>query len=96
MGQRTPTNAPGSTDTERHGVAGIERTARLWSGLVLFIFVLTHFLNHALGIFGIAVMEEAQLWRTGVWRSMPGTILLYGAAAMHVLLAAATYAGSSN
>ena len=87
MDQRTPTNAPASTDKERRGVAGIERTARLWSGLVLFTFVLTHFLNHALGIFGIAVMEEAQLWRTAVWRSTPGTILLYGAAAVHVVLA---------
>jgi adenylate cyclase len=87
MDQRTPTNRTAGVETGRHGFVGIERTARLWSGIVLFIFVLTHFLNHALGIFGIAVMEEAQLWRTAVWRSTPGTFLLYGAAAIHVLLA---------
>ncbi len=62
----------------------IERSARLWSGLILIVFVTSHFLNHALGIFGVAVMEQAQEWRILVWRSWPGTILLFGAFATHV------------
>lgn len=64
-----------------------ERTARLWSGIVLFTFVATHLLNHALGILGVEVMEVVQIWRSAVWRTWPGTILLYGAALVHVSLA---------
>lgn len=87
MDQRTPPTATPGTRNDLVAWSGIERSARLWSGLVLFVFVLTHFLNHALGIFGIGVMEQAQTWRIAVWRSTPGTILLYGAAAIHILLA---------
>jgi adenylate cyclase len=65
----------------------IERWFRLWSGLVLMIFVTSHLLNHALGIFGLDVMGEAQEWRVAVWRSWPGTILLFGAFIIHVALA---------
>jgi adenylate cyclase len=60
---------------------------RLSSGLVLFAFVLTHFLNHALGLVSVEAMEAVQLVRRGFWRSWPGTVLLYGAVAVHVTLA---------
>lgn len=70
---------------ELSGTSGWERSARLWSGLILFAFVLTHLLNHAVGIFGIATMEIVQLWRVAIWRSMPGTVLLYGAGIVHLI-----------
>ena len=60
---------------------------RLGSGLVLFTFALTHFLNHALGHVSLDAMEAVQTFRYGVWRSWPGTVLLYGAAAVHIALA---------
>ena len=60
---------------------------RLWSGLVLFTFALTHFLNHALGIFSVELMDGVQVVRRGFWRSPPGTILLYGGFILHVGLA---------
>jgi adenylate cyclase len=60
---------------------------RLASGLVLFAFALTHFLNHALGHVSLQAMEAAQTVRVEVWRSWPGTLLLYGAAAIHIGLA---------
>ncbi len=60
---------------------------RLASGIVLFIFALTHFLNHALGHVSLQVMETVQTVRSDLWRSWPGTILLYGAAAVHIALA---------
>jgi adenylate cyclase len=63
------------------------QTWRLASGLVLFTFVLTHFLNHALGHVSLEAMEDVQAVRRALWRSWPGTILLYGAAAVHVGLA---------
>ena len=59
---------------------------RLVSGLVLFVFALTHFLNHALGHVSLETMEAAQTIRSGLWRSWPGTVLLYGAAAVHIAL----------
>ncbi len=60
---------------------------RLASGLVLFAFALTHFLNHALGIWSVGLMEDVQDWRTAVWGSAPGTVLLVGAFLVHVALA---------
>jgi adenylate cyclase len=59
---------------------------RLASGIVLFVFALTHFLNHALGHISVEAMEAVQTVRSGLWRSWPGTILLYGAAAVHIAL----------
>jgi len=60
---------------------------RLASGLVLFAFALSHFLNHALGIWSVGLMEDVQAWRTGFWRSSPGFALLVGALVVHVALA---------
>ncbi len=73
-------------DVLLHKVAW-EREIRLSAGLVLFAFVTMHLLNHALGIFGIAAMEEMQHWRVWLWRTWPGVILLYGAAVVHMTLA---------
>lgn len=60
--------------------------ARLVSGLVLFAFALTHFLNHAIGLVSLETMHEMQLWRTMVTRSWPGTIVLLAALATHMVL----------
>ena len=69
------------------GFLAYERPLRLWAGLILFAFVLTHLLNHAVGVFGVAWMEYFQTYRSGFWRSAGGTALLYTAAALHVGLA---------
>jgi adenylate cyclase len=82
-----PRSKAANTNAPATGTLAIERSVRLWAGLVLFAFVLTHLLNHALGIFGVAWMQWAQDWRSWVWRTVPGSILLYGAAAVHALLA---------
>ena len=63
-----------------------EREARLWSGLILMAFVTTHLLNHALAIFGLEVAETAQAWFLDIWRSAPGTLLLYGGGLVHMAL----------
>jgi len=60
---------------------------RLWSGLVLFAYALTHFLNHALGIHSVELMNEVQVYRRAFWRSLPGSWLLFGALGLHVLFA---------
>ncbi len=63
------------------------RRLRLASGLVLFAYVLTHLLNHALGLVSIEALEAGRLWFLGFWRSAPATLLLYGALLGHLGLA---------
>ncbi len=67
--------------------APIRRHARLASGLVLFAFAGTHFLNHALGLVSPEAMEAARVARTAVTRSGPGTVLLLASALVHATLA---------
>jgi adenylate cyclase len=63
------------------------RELRLSSGIVLFAYITVHFIDHALGLVSIAVAERALRASVVVWHSLPGTVLLYGAAAIHVALA---------
>ncbi len=54
---------------------------------MLVAFVVTHYLNHALGLVGLEALgsgRQAFLW---LWRSLPGTLLLYGALVVHMALA---------
>lgn len=64
----------------------MERRLRLWSGLVLFAYVTTHLLNHALGIISLEVLEAGRLWFLAVWRNPIGTALLYPSLVIHVAL----------
>ena len=57
---------------------------RIASGLVLFTFATTHFLNHAVGLVDLETMHQVQAWRQVVTRSLPGTIVLALALATHV------------
>jgi adenylate cyclase len=60
---------------------------RITSGLVLFTFATTHFLNHAVGLVDLEAMHEVQAWRQVVTRSVPGTIVLLLALLTHISLA---------
>ncbi len=60
---------------------------RLWSGYVLFFYVVTHLLNHALGLVSLRVLEEGRHWFTLAWSNPAGQILLYGSLLAHFLLA---------
>jgi adenylate cyclase len=57
---------------------------RLASGLVLMVFVASHLANHALGIVSLAAMEQGRVVFVAVWRSPPGTLLLYAALFGHI------------
>jgi adenylate cyclase len=63
------------------------RNLRLASGLVLFSYIVLHLTNHALGIISLHAAEAGMEIAVEVWYSWPGTVLLYGAAAIHFLLA---------
>ena len=65
----------------------IKSRVHIISGLVLAVFIASHFANHALGIVSIDLMERGRHGFSLVWRSWPGTILLYGALLAHFLLA---------
>ena len=63
------------------------RDLRLASGLVLFTYVTLHLSCHALGLISLDVAERALRLTVLLWHSVPGTLVLYGAAAIHVSLA---------
>ncbi|MFO1323954.1 MAG: 2Fe-2S iron-sulfur cluster-binding protein [Burkholderiales bacterium] len=63
------------------------RDLRLASGLVLFTYIALHLANHALGLVSVATAERALDVAVRLWHSVPGTMLLYGAAITHVALA---------
>ena len=65
---------------------GLVQRLRIGSGLILFAFVLSHFLNHALGLFSLDAMEAMQGWRTAITRALPGTIVLAAALVVHLAL----------
>ena len=60
---------------------------RLFSGLVLFAYVTSHLLNHALGLESLRLAELGRGWFLAIWRSLPGTVVLYGALVTHIVLA---------
>ncbi|MCW6509167.1 adenylate/guanylate cyclase domain-containing protein [Lichenifustis flavocetrariae] len=59
---------------------------RLASGLILFVFAATHFLNHALGLVSLDAMIAFDGWRVAVIRSVPGTLVLLAAFLAHMIL----------
>ncbi|MCW5771985.1 MAG: adenylate/guanylate cyclase domain-containing protein [Rhodospirillaceae bacterium] len=63
------------------------RHLRLGTGLVLFAYVTTHFLNHALGLISLVAAEHGREVFLFVWRGWIGTVALYGSLFIHVGLA---------
>jgi adenylate cyclase len=63
------------------------RRLRLGSGLVMFAYVTTHFLNHSLGLLSVEVMDRALEHIYRYWSSALGGVILYGAFATHYSLA---------
>jgi adenylate cyclase len=68
-------------------LSGLTRKLRLTSGLILFAYVTAHLSNHALGLVSLDAAEIGLRIAVAVWHSWVGTGLLYGAAAIHILLA---------
>src|SRR5262249_11870380 len=66
------------------------RTVRLVSGVILFVYIATHLLNHTLGLVSLAAAERGLGLAKAVWHSVPGTLMLSGAAAAHLTLALRT------
>src|SRR5262249_56357574 len=58
--------------------AAVVGQVRLWTGLVLFTYLTTHFLNHALGLVSLDAMAAGREYFILLWRSWIGTVALYG------------------
>lgn len=56
---------------------------RLYSGVVLLLFVAMHLINLALGLHSIAAMDSARRFLMAPWMSVPGTVVLAVAAVIH-------------
>jgi adenylate cyclase len=67
--------------------SSIRRALRMSSGLILFTYIGAHLLNHALGLISLRAAEACLEIAVEVWYSLPGTALLYGAAAAHFFMA---------
>ena len=63
------------------------RRLRLASGLVMFAYVTTHFINHSLGLVSVQTMDYALEHIYEYWASPVGGVILYGAFAIHYSLA---------
>src|ERR1700675_2998263 len=62
------------------------REVRLTTGLVMFSYLLSHFINHALGNISLQVMEIALGYHVAWWRNPIIAFLFYGAATTHFSL----------
>ncbi|MFD0917335.1 adenylate/guanylate cyclase domain-containing protein [Pseudahrensia aquimaris] len=57
---------------------------RLYSGLVLFIYLVWHFINHSIGLFSLEMMSVAGGWLAWTVRATPFGYLLYAALVAHM------------
>jgi adenylate cyclase len=74
-------------DKPAHPLRGIGlRQVRLGCGLVLFCYLLSHFLNHALGNISLDALDKGLHYHTLFWQFRPVAVVLYAAAAIHIAL----------
>jgi adenylate cyclase len=62
------------------------RQVRLACGCILFAYLLSHYLNHALGNISLDAMEQGLTLHMALWLSPIGTLLVYPALAVHAAL----------
>jgi adenylate cyclase len=63
---------------------------RAATGAVLFAYILTHLINHAVGIVSLDALEAGRAVFLAIWRNPVGTLLLYGSFLIHGSLALRT------
>ena len=59
------------------------RQVRLACGLVLFAYLVSHFLNHALGNISMEALAAGVYYHTAFWQFLPVAIAFYAAALVH-------------
>ena len=59
------------------------RQVRLVSGVILFAYLISHFLNHALGNVSMEALAGGVYLHTSFWQFLPVAILFYAACLVH-------------
>jgi len=62
------------------------RQIRLATGLVLYVYVTLHFVNHALGNISVDAMESGLAVQKLIWQSLAGATILYVSLLTHMSL----------
>jgi adenylate cyclase len=62
------------------------RQVRLVCGVILFAYLVSHFLNHALGNISMNALAEGVYYHTAFWQFLPVAIVLYTAMLVHFAL----------
>src|SRR5437879_12156577 len=62
------------------------RQVRLASGLVLFAYLISHFVNHALGNISMEALAGGVYWHTRFWQFPPVGIVFYASCVTHAAL----------
>lgn len=62
------------------------RQVRLVSGAIMFAYLVSHFLNHALGNISMEALAIGVHYHTEFWRFLPVAIVFYGACLVHTSL----------
>src|SRR5262249_51102184 len=76
--------ATSSTEQIRTLARGIGlRQIPLVSGRILFAYLVSHFLNHALGNISLEAMDAGVRWHTAFWQFLPVSIVFYAACFAH-------------
>ena len=73
-----------STEKLRRLIRGTSvRQVRLACGLILFAYLVSHFLNHALGNVSMEALAGGVAWHALFWQFLPVAIVFYAAALVH-------------
>ncbi|WP_155294012.1 2Fe-2S iron-sulfur cluster-binding protein [Rhizobium rhizogenes] len=83
MQQPTPSVNVAVEPPVRHIIPPILLRIRLFSGVVLLLFVAMHLINLGLGLHSIAAMDSARRFLMAPWMSLPGTMILAAAVVLH-------------
>jgi len=67
----------------RRAGSPIERPLRLATGLMLFAYATSHFINHAFGIRSVEAFQAAGLILLKPWQTVPGRLVLYTSFFVH-------------
>src|ERR1700750_2967103 len=76
-----------SSEQIRKKIEGIGvRQVRLVCGVILFAYLVSHFLNHALGNISMNALAEGVYYHTLFWQFLPVAVVLYTAMLLHFAL----------
>ncbi|MEM8878884.1 MAG: adenylate/guanylate cyclase domain-containing protein [Pseudomonadota bacterium] len=64
---------------------------RLGSGIIMFVFVTGHLINHMFGLVSVDAMQDATVVLLDPWRTWPGATLLAGAFLVHIYIAISAF-----